>query len=56
MAKERILRRGLRDEVKRTVHREAEARYRHELLSEEERLELRERIFNLKKELAATAR
>jgi hypothetical protein len=35
--------------------REAEDRYRHELLGEEERLVLRERIITLKTKLAATA-
>jgi hypothetical protein len=56
MARHRILRGAVRDEVRRTILREAETRYRHELLSEEERLELRERILKLKKELADTAR
>ena len=32
-----------------------EARYAHELLPEEERLELRERILKLKKKIATTA-
>ena len=56
MASHRILRGAVRDEVKRTILREAEHRYRNELMTEEERLELRERILKLKKKLAATAR
>jgi hypothetical protein len=48
----RILRRGLRDEVKRTILREAEARYHHELLDDEERQLLLDRIRRLRKALA----
>jgi hypothetical protein len=43
MARHRILRRGLRDEARRTILREAEARYRHELLEDEERMLLLDR-------------
>jgi hypothetical protein len=56
MDTKKILRGAVRDEVRRTILREAEARYRHELLSVEERLELRERILKLRRELAVTAR
>ncbi len=49
MAETRILRQGLRDEVKRTVLREAEHRYRNELLDDEERLLLLERIKRLRR-------
>lgn len=48
MARHRILRQGLRDEVKRTVLREAEARYRNELLDDEERQLLLDRIKRLR--------
>jgi hypothetical protein len=44
MATHRILRAAVRDEVKRTILREAEHRYRHELLGDEERMELLDRI------------
>jgi len=52
MSKHRILQKGLKDEVKRTVLREAEARYRHELLPDEERMLLLDRIRRLRKALA----
>jgi len=52
MARRRILRRGLRDEVRRTVLREAEARYRNELMDDEERMLLLDRIKRLRKALA----
>jgi hypothetical protein len=44
MATQRILRRALRDEVKRTVLREATQRFNHELMDDEERLLLLDRI------------
>jgi hypothetical protein len=52
MAAHRILRTAVRDEVKRTILREAEARYRHELLEDEERMLLLDRIRRLRKSLA----
>ena len=51
MVDHRILRRARRDEVKRTILREAEARYRHELLDDEERLLLLERVLRLRRDL-----
>ncbi len=51
MANQRILRKGVRDEVKRTVLREAQERYLHELLDDEERQVLRDRVLRLRREL-----
>jgi len=51
MATHRILRQGLRDEAKRTVLREAQARYLHELMDSDERLEVWERIVRLRRQL-----
>ena len=48
----RILRQGLRDETRRTILREAEARYRNELLEDEERQLLLDRIRRLRKALS----
>jgi len=48
----RILREAVRDEVKRTILREAESRYRHELLADEERMLLLDRIRRLRKALS----
>ena len=48
MATQRILQQGLRDEVKRTILREAEARYRNELMDDEERMLLLDRIKRLR--------
>jgi hypothetical protein len=48
MAKEKILRGALRDEVKRTILREATQRFNHELLDEEERQLLLDRIKRLR--------
>ena len=52
MAEQRILRQGLRDEARRTVLREAEHRYRNELMDDEERQLLLDRIRRLRKALA----
>ena len=50
MASHRILDRGaVRDETRRTILREAEARYRNELLDDEERQLLLDRIRRLRK-------
>jgi hypothetical protein len=48
MATERILRQGRRDEVRRTVLREAEHRYRNEHMGDEERMLLLDRIKRLR--------
>ena len=55
MAKERILQNAVSDEVRRTVLRESLDRYRNELLDDEERLVLHDRIIALKKKLASLA-
>ena len=47
----RILDRGLRDEIKRKVLRESLTRYRSELLDDEERMLLYDRIRRLRREL-----
>ncbi len=52
MDTKRILRGAVRDETRRTILREAEARYNHELLEEEERLLLLDRIRRLRKALS----
>jgi hypothetical protein len=52
MSKHRVLRGAVRDETRRTILREAEARYRHELLDDEERMLLLDRIRRLRKALA----
>jgi hypothetical protein len=52
VSKTRILRGAVRDEVKRTVLREAEHRYRHELLDDEERQLLLDRIKRLRRTLS----
>jgi hypothetical protein len=51
VSKESLLRKGLSDEVRRVVLKEAEERYRHELMGEEERLLVAERIRRLRREL-----
>ncbi len=51
MARHRILARAIRAEVKRTILREAEARYRHELMDGEERMLLWDRVLKLRREL-----
>ncbi len=48
MARYRILRQGLRDETRRTILREAEARYRHEFMDDGERPLLLGRIKRLR--------
>ena len=47
----RILRRALPDEVRRTVLRESLARYRNELMDDEERMLLLDRIRRIRKHL-----
>jgi hypothetical protein len=51
MAKERILQNAVLDEVRRTTLREAEDRYLNELLDDEERMLLLDRIKRLRREL-----
>jgi hypothetical protein len=51
MARHRILRGAVRDEVRRTILREAEARYRHEFMGAEERMLLWDRVLKLRREL-----
>jgi hypothetical protein len=52
VSKERILCKGFRDEVKRTVLREATQRFNNELMDDEERQLLLDRIKRLRKALA----
>jgi hypothetical protein len=51
MAKHRILQKAVPNEVRRTVLREAEDRYRNELMSDEERMLLLDRIRRIRKQL-----
>jgi hypothetical protein len=51
MATHRILRGAVRDETRRTILREAEARYRHEFMGDEERMLLWDRVLKLRREL-----
>lgn len=51
MATTSVLKNALPDEVKRTILRESEARYRHELLPDEERMLLLDRIRRLRRQL-----
>ena len=52
MAKERILQSAVSNEVRRTVLREAEDHYRNELMSDEERQLLLDRIKHLRRQLS----
>jgi hypothetical protein len=52
MARHRILRGAVRDEVKRTILREATQRFNHELLDDEERQLLLDRIKRLRRTLS----
>ncbi len=56
MAKERILQNAVSNEVRRTILREAEDRYCNELMSDEERMLLLDRIKRLRKTLAVLAK
>ena len=51
MARYSILKEATRDEVRRTVLRESLSRYRNELLGDEERMQLQDRIERLRREL-----
>ena len=52
MAKKSVLHGAVPDEVKRTVLREAVIRYRNELMGDEERALLEDRIKRLRQQLA----
>jgi len=51
MASRRILQKALPDEVKRTILRESLTRYRNELLPDEERMLLLNRIKRIRRQL-----
>jgi hypothetical protein len=51
MAKDRIARNALPDEVKRMILRESLDRYRNELMGDEERQLLQDRVNRLRREL-----
>ena len=51
MDSRRILRRTLSDEAKRTILRESLARYRNELMGDEERQHLQDRIKHIRRQL-----
>jgi len=51
MAKHRILQDAVSNEVRKTILREAEDRYRNELMSDEERALLEDRIRRLRQQL-----
>ncbi len=53
MAEHRILRGAVRDEVKRTILREATQRFNHELMDDEERQLLLDRIKRLRRQAKA---
>ncbi len=55
VSKERILQKHRRDEVRRTVIREAVDRFNHELMDGEERLLLFDRIKRIRRELGLGA-
>jgi hypothetical protein len=54
MASQRIQKNALTDEVKRTILRESLDRYRNELLGDEERQHLQDRIGRLRRDLGLT--
>ena len=56
VSKRRILRGAVRDEVRRPILHEALARYQHELVPDEERQLLRDRVLRLKRELGLRGR
>ena len=55
MAKQSVLDGSVRDEVRRTVLRESLNRYRNELLDDEERMLLLDRIKRLRRQLGLPA-
>ncbi len=55
MARHRILRQGRRDEIRRMALREAVERFNHELMDDEERLRLFDRIKRLRAQLGLGA-
>jgi len=56
MAKRSVLQNVVSNEVRRTILREAEDRYRNELMSDEERMLLLDRIRRLRRTLGVFAR
>jgi len=56
MAKKSLLENSLSDEARRTVLREAEDRYRNELMGDEERMLLLDRIRRLRRAVGIPAR
>ncbi len=56
VSKTRIPRQAVRDESRRTILREAEARYRHELKGDGERMLLWDRVIKLRRELGLQAK
>ena len=56
MAKKSLLENALSDEARRTVLREAEDRYRNELMTDEERQLLLDRIRRLRRTLGVLTR
>ena len=55
MAKQSVLDGSVRDEVRRTVLRESLTRYRNELMDDEERQLLLDRILRLRRQLGIKA-
>ena len=51
LIKDSVSKNALTDEVKRTVLREAEDRYRNEIASDEERMLLQDRIKHIRRQL-----
>jgi hypothetical protein len=51
MATKRILRQETKREISRTILREATRRYRHELMDDEKRMLLWDRVLKLRREL-----
>ncbi len=56
MAKKSLLQDTVPNEVRRTILREAEDRYRNELMNDEERMLLLDRIRRLRRRLGVLAR
>jgi len=56
MAKERILQNAVSNEVQRNILREAEDRYRNELMSDEERQHLLYRIKRIRRPLKSVTK
>jgi hypothetical protein len=56
VSKTRILRGALRDESRRTILREAAQRFNHELMGDEERMLLWDRVLKLRRRLGLQAK